>query len=99
MQKRYAQLKAQLAIIQANLADRYGENYSNVNQYLEEAKAWYERAKENPEVFTDRIEEKHKEFEHKLGEAGTAIAQKESQVKNLLKELWKSISEMFQNRE
>ena len=98
LQKRYAQLKAQLAIVQANLAGRYGESYGNVSQYLDEAKTWYERAKENPEVFTVRIEEKHKEFEHKLGETGKAIAQKERQVKKLLSELWKSISEIFQNK-
>ncbi|VEP15634.1 conserved hypothetical protein [Hyella patelloides LEGE 07179] len=98
LQKRYAQLKAQLAIIQANLAGRYGESYSNVNQYLDEAKTWYEKARENPEVFTGRIEEKQQEFEQKLGETGVAIAKKEKQVKQLLKELWKSISEMFRDR-
>ncbi len=98
LQKRYAQLKAQLAIVQANLAGRYGESYGNVSQYLDEAKTWYERAKENPEVFTVRIEEKHQEFEHKLGETGRAIAKKERQVKKLLSELWKSISEIFQNK-
>lgn len=95
LQKRYAQLKAQLAIVQANLAGRYGESYSNVSQYLDEAKTWYERARENPEVFTGKIEEKQQEFEQKLGEAGIAIAKKERQVKQLLKELWKSISEIF----
>lgn len=95
LQKRYAQLKAQLAIVQANLASRYGENYGNVNQYLDDAKAWYEKAKENPEVFTGKIEEKQQEFEQKLGETGSAIAKKEKQVKQLLKELWKSVSELF----
>ena len=54
LQKRYAQLKAQLAIIQANLASRYGESSLNVSQYLDEAKAWYEKARENPEVFTGK---------------------------------------------
>ena len=98
LQKRYAQLKAQLAIIQANLASRYGESYGNVNQYLDEAKTWYERAKENPEVFTGKIEEKQQEFEQKLGETGTAIAKRERQVKQLLKELWKAISEVFNER-
>lgn len=98
LQRRYAQLKAQLAIVQANLAGRYGENYLDVSQYLDEAKTWYEKAKENPEVFTGRIEEKQKEFEQKLGETGIAIAKKERQVKKLLSELWQSISEIFQNK-
>ena len=98
LQKRYAQLKAQLAIVQANLAGRYGENYGDIGQYLDEAKAWYEKAKENPEVFTAPIEEKQKEFEQKLGETGTAIAKKERQVKKLLSELWKAISEIFHHK-
>lgn len=95
LQKRYAQLKAQLAVIQANLAARYGSSYGNVNQYLDDAKTWYERAKENPEVFTGRIEEKQQEFESKLGKTGVAAAKKERQLKQLLKELWKSVSEVF----
>ncbi|MCC0177140.1 histidine kinase [Waterburya agarophytonicola K14] len=98
LQKRYAQLKAQLAIVKANLAGNYGESYGNVNQYLDEAKTWYEKAKENPEVFTGKIEERQQEFESKLGETGAAIAKKEKQVKQLLKELWKSVSEVFRDR-
>ena len=97
LQKRYAQLRAQLAVVQANLAGRYGESYGNVSQYLEEAKTWYEKAKENPEVFTGKVEEKQQEFEQKLGETGTAVARKEKQVKQLLRELWKSIAEIFRD--
>ena len=99
LQKRYAQLKAQLAIVQANLSSRYGENYGDVGKYLDEAKAWYEKAKENPEAFTGKIEAKQQEFEQKLGLTGTAIAKKEKQVKQLLKELWHSISEIFRDHQ
>lgn len=95
LQTRYAQLKAQLAVVQANLAARYGENYGNVNQYLDDAKVWYEKAKENPEIFTGKIEDKQHQFEDKLGKTGSAIARKEKQVKQLLLELWHSISEVF----
>ena len=98
LQKRYAQLKAQLAVVQANLANRYGENYIHVNRYLNEAKVWYEKAKDNPEVFTGKIEAKQQEFETKLGETGVAIAKKEKQVKLLLKELWQSISHLFRDK-
>ena len=97
LQKRYAELKAQLAIIQANLATRYGPSYGNVNQYLDDAKKWYEKAKEDPEIFTGKVEEKQQEFEQKLGETGTAIARREKKVKQLLKELWKSVSEVFRD--
>ncbi|MEM8831243.1 MAG: hypothetical protein AAGE96_18070 [Cyanobacteria bacterium P01_G01_bin.19] len=98
LQKRYAQLKAQLAIVRANLAGRYGESYDNVNHYLNNAKAWYEKAKANPEVFTGKIEEKQQEFEEKLGQTGAAIGKRERQVKSMLKELWKSVSEVFRDR-
>lgn len=98
LQKRYAQLKAQLAIVQANLAGRYGEDTVNVNHYLEEAKTWYEKARKNPEVFTGKIEEKQQEFEKKLGEAGVAIAKRERKIKKLLRELWQSISEIFTDK-
>lgn len=100
MQKRYAQLKAQLAIIQANLAEgKSGERYEEVQQYLEKAKSWYERAKEDPEIFTQRVEEKRTEFEGKLGEAGGAIARRETRVRQILRDLWQSISELFREKD
>ena len=98
MQKRYAQLKAQLAIIQANLAERYGERYENVKPYLDEAQSWYERAKKDPEIFTDKVEKNWTEFEHKLGEAGSSLAKKERQGKQLLRELWQSITDLFRDK-
>ena len=95
LQKRYAQLKAQLSVLRANLASRYGEHYDEVKQHLDEAKNWYEKAKEDPEIFTDKVAQKRVEFENKLGEAGSAITSKEKQVKQLLQELWHSIGEIF----
>ncbi|HHP7230704.1 MAG TPA: histidine kinase [Xenococcaceae cyanobacterium] len=95
LQKRYAQLKAQLAVLQANLASRYGERYEEVKQYLDEAKNWYEKAKEDPEAFNEQVAQQRADFETKLGEAGGAIARKEKQVKQLLKELWQTVREIF----
>lgn len=95
MKKRYAQLQAQLAIVKANLADRYGESAENVKQYLDEANNWYEQTKKDPEKFTSQLEEKRQDFERRLGEAGTAVAKKEQKVKQFLRELWKSLYDMF----
>lgn len=95
MKKRYAQLQAQLAIVNANLAERYGESYENVKQYLDEANNWYKQAKKDPEKFTSQVEEKRREFESILGEAGTAVAKKEQKLKQFLRKLWKSLNEMF----
>ena len=98
LQKHYARLKAQTAVLQANLASRYGEQYEEVNKYLEEAKAWYEKAKEDPEVFTEPVKRRRAEFEQKLGATGGAVARKEKQVKQLLLELWKEIGEIFADK-
>ncbi|MGL5078358.1 MAG: histidine kinase [Waterburya sp.] len=99
LQKHYARLKAQTAVLQANLANRYGEQYEEVNKYLDEAKTWYEKAKEDPEVFTEPTKRKRAEFETKLGATGGAVARKEKQVKQLLKELWHEIREIFQDKD
>ncbi len=98
LQKRYAQLKAQLAVVQANLANRYGEQYEEVNKYLNEAKTWYEKAKEDPEVFTEPVQQKRAEFEQKLGEAGSAVARKEKQIKHILQELWQAMKAIFHEK-
>lgn len=95
MKKRYAQMKAQLAILRANLAERYGDQYDGVKHYLDDAKVWYEKAKNDPDVVQTKLGTKQQEFESKLSEAGTAIAQKEKQIKQRLRDLWKSVSEAF----
>ena len=98
LQKHYARLKAQTAVLQANLASRYGEQYGEVGKYLEDAKVWYNKAKEDPEVFTEPTQRKRAEFEEKLGNAGGAVARKEKQLKQLLKELWHEIREVFHEK-
>lgn len=94
LRKRYAQLQTQLAIIQANLSARYGERYEEVKTYLDDAKTWYERAQPKAEVVAEQVKEKRTNFETKLGEAGTALAKKEQRVRQLLKELWQSVTEV-----
>lgn len=98
LQKHYARLKAQTAVLQANLANRYGEQYEEVGKYLEDAKVWYGKAKEDPEVFTEPVKRKRAEFEEKLSKSGGAVARKEKQLKQLLLELWKEIREVFREK-
>lgn len=98
LQKHYARLKAQTAVLQANLANRYGEQYEEVGKYLEDAKVWYGKAKEDPEVFTEPAKRKKAKFEEKLGETGSAVARKEKQIKQLLLELWQEAKEIFQEK-
>lgn len=93
MQKRYAQLQAQLAILKANLSARYGERYDEIQKYLDDAKEWYNRSQPQAEVVAEQVKQKHSDFENKLGEAGAALARREERVKQLLKELWQTITE------
>lgn len=93
MRKRYAQLQAQLAVLQANLAARYGERGDEVKKHLDDAKTWYERAQIQAEVTAEQVKGKSSEFDNKLGEAGAALAKKEQRVRQLLKELWQTVTE------
>lgn len=97
MRKRYAQLQAQLAIVQANLSARYGERYDDVKKYLDDAKSWYDKTAPKAETVAETTKQKHQDFEQKLSAAGTAVARKEKQVKQVLKELWKAATETFRD--
>ncbi len=93
MKKRYAQLQAELSVLQANLAARYGEPYEEVKQHLDNAKTWYENTKEKSEKKgSTLVQAKQTEFENKMSEAGAAVARKEKELKRILKELWYSLT-------
>lgn len=95
LQKSYAQLKSQLAVLQANLADKYGEQGGDIKKYLDEAKVWYEKTKENPDEFNTVVQQKQKAFEDKLGQAASLVIKKEEELKHVLLDLWKAITEIF----
>jgi hypothetical protein len=93
MKKRYAQLRAQLSILRANIATRYGGQFEEIEQHLESAKRWYTNAKAQAETRSATgeatvLEQKQAEFEAKLGEAGSAIARQEQAIKQRLRDLW-----------
>lgn len=100
MRKRYAQLKAKLAVLQANLSLRMGDRYDEVTGYLSDAKTWYERTRERAELETGNtpVDKKQEKFESQIGEVGAAIGRKEKQVRHLLKDLWHSVSDLFQDK-
>jgi len=89
MQAQYAKLKAKLAVLDANLAARYGERYEDVRKHLDNARVWYEDARTKMEQEGEApVQQKQGEFEQKLSELGVALAQKETQIKERLKDLW-----------
>lgn len=95
LQQQYARLQSRLEIVRANLAERYGAGSEEVKKHLDEAKRWYERARENPELLTEPIQQKHREFEEKMANAGTSIAREERKIKQQLRELLHSIEAVF----
>jgi hypothetical protein len=89
LRQQYAKLRAKLAILDANLAARYGERYEDVKRHLENAKTWYDETKVKAEASgIDPVQQKQAEFERKIAEAGAAVARKEQQLKQRLQELW-----------
>jgi len=89
MQAQYAKLKAKLAVLDANLAARYGERYEDVRKHLDNARVWYEDSRTKMEQGEQSpTHQKQVEFEQKLSELGTALAHKEQQIKERLKDLW-----------
>ncbi|MBE9190583.1 histidine kinase [Gloeocapsopsis crepidinum LEGE 06123] len=98
LQKRYAQLQAQAAILRANLAARYGGRYEEVKEYLDEAKTWYSKTRAQAEPMAEQVEQKRSQLEEKLGDAGVAIAKKERQIKNVLRELLHTANELLRDK-
>jgi metal-responsive CopG/Arc/MetJ family transcriptional regulator len=99
MQKRYAQLKAQLSMLRANWSANYGERYDEVRQHLDDAKNWYDRTRHQTQGEPDTyVSQKQTELETKMADLGRAIAQKESHLKRKLQDVWQSMTDLFQER-
>lgn len=95
LQQQFDKLKAQMAILDVKLTDRYGDRYGKFkqefNRDVENTKAWYEGMRVDADARgMNVIEYKQAELVIKMGEAGVTIAQKEAKIKQLLKELWQT---------
>lgn len=93
LEQQYVRLKEQLAVLDAKLADRYGENYDQVKQRLENAKAWYEETRVKAEASNEPmpVDQKRIELEAKASQAGTTIAHREQQIKQRVKAYLQSV--------
>ncbi|PPS39599.1 histidine kinase [Chroococcidiopsis sp. TS-821] len=98
LQKRYAQLQAQLAILRANLAARYGGRYEDVKEYLDDAKNWYNKTRTQAEPIAEQVEQKRSLLEEKMGDAGVALAKKERQIKRILSELLQTATDYLRDK-
>lgn len=96
LQNQYVEVKNQAVNLDANLAERYGDRYGAAKQRLEKLASWYGDATAQAKTMeTTLLEQRQAEFENKLGEAGTTLAQKERQVKQRIKELVQTATARF----
>ncbi|WP_315789057.1 histidine kinase [Fischerella sp. JS2] len=99
LRRRYAQLQAQLAIVKANLAARYGGRSEEVKSYLDDAKNWFQQARPQAEAAVAQVQQKHDQLEAKIGEAGTSLAKKERQIRIILRDLLLSAADWLKEKE
>ena len=99
MQKRYAQLQAQIELLRANLTARYGGRYEEVKEHLDSAKKWYSKTRTQVEPVVDQAEQKRSQLEERIGDAGTALAKNERRLRQILSELLHSASEILREKE
>lgn len=99
LKKRYAQLQAQLAIVRANLSARYSGGDQQVEEYLNEARQWYDKSHSQAESVSLQVKEKYSFLEQQLANAGAALAQKERQLKQNLRDLLLATADLFKDKE
>lgn len=93
---KYAELKNQAVNLDTNLTERYGDRYIPVKQRLEKAVVWYNTALAQAKTMEpNALQQRQAEFENKLGEAGTTVAQKERHIKQQLKVLLQTATTKF----
>ncbi|MBC7825372.1 MAG: histidine kinase, partial [Candidatus Parcubacteria bacterium] len=71
--------------------------YDRAQDHLEDAKTWYQQARPKAEVAKEQADQKVSELEDKLGEAGSALAKRERQVRSLLRDLLKQATDSLRD--
>lgn len=91
LKQQYLDLKFQLANLDAKLAERYGDRYSEVKQQLEKVKVLYDNAKSEAEASgTTPIQAKQSEIERKISKFAASAVIAEQEIVKYLQELWKN---------
>lgn len=93
--RQYDDLKQQATKLDAKLTDRYGDRYdqakAQAKQRFHKVKVWYNQKRSAGEALNSSVlEQKQSEFTTAIADAGTAIAQKEQQIQQQVKEFVRS---------
>ncbi len=99
MQRQYAQLQGQLAILRANLAARYGGRHEEIKEHLDQATTWYNKTRTQVEPVVEQALQKREQLEEKLGDAGAAVAKKERGIRQVLSDLLILAAEVVRDKE
>jgi vacuolar-type H+-ATPase subunit H len=91
LKQQYLDLKFQLANLDAKLAARYGDRYSEVKQQLEKVKLLYDNAKAEAEASgVTPIEAKRSEIERKISKFAASAVIAEQEIVKYMQDLWKN---------
>lgn len=96
LQKRYAQLQAKAALLQANLAEKSDATGKQTAAYLDESKAWYDSLKSQA---SQRWNKELTDMSTHIDEAKRAVKRKDKQVRAKLTELLEQAAAMFKDEE
>ncbi len=99
MQRQYAHLQGQLAILRANLAARYGGRHEEIKEHLDQATTWYNQTRTQVEPVVEQALQKREQLEEKLGHAGAAVAKKERGIRRVLSDLLILAAEVVRDKE
>lgn len=92
LEQRYAQLKQQLAELDARLMERYGDRYEEVKHQLDNAQVWYTNAKAEGKVNDVQMAElKQVQLQEKAANFGATVAQKEAQLKEQVRHILNNV--------
>ena len=96
LRKRYAQLEAQAALLKARLAAEKETTYDQAQAYLDEAKAWYARAKEEA---GEEVSQKIADIEKHIDETKVALKKKAKEARQNMANLLNRAADIVKGNE
>ena len=96
LQKRYGQLEAKAALLQASLAEKSDATGKQASAYLDESKAWYESLKLQT---SQRWHKELTDMSARIDEAKQAVKRKDKQARAKLANLLEQAAQMLKDEE
>ncbi|MCK5840495.1 MAG: hypothetical protein KAG99_11640 [Bacteroidales bacterium] len=94
LDKNYAELQAQAALLKAKLAAKSKDTYDQAYNNLEEAKKWYRY--NNPET-SKKIDSTNQKMIEKINEAQEYLKEKKDEAGDLISDIYSKASELVKD--